>query len=118
MKFNVVIATQIEENYGAHDWDGKGPCRQYWKAKGGEEYRHPVALDLNEVQDRSKLQTLVSELTEAVFRNDNHYRETVVDWYFLPVGELAESEKEQVQWYGRVKYPVKAPYKLELAYAA
>ena len=24
MKFNIVIYTQVHENYGAHDWDGKG----------------------------------------------------------------------------------------------
>lgn len=31
----VVIYTQYCENYGAHDWDGKGECPQYWKFKGG-----------------------------------------------------------------------------------
>ena len=34
----VVIATQFRENYGAHDWDGKGECPQYWKSKGGDTY--------------------------------------------------------------------------------
>ena len=35
----LVIATQVHENYGAHDWDGTGVCPQYWKAKGGSEYK-------------------------------------------------------------------------------
>lgn len=35
--FNVVAVFQYWENYGAHDWDGKGECPQYWKAKGGHE---------------------------------------------------------------------------------
>ena len=35
----LVIDTQYMENYGAHDWDGKGECPQYWKAKGGSEYK-------------------------------------------------------------------------------
>ena len=34
----LVIQTQYKENYGAHDWDGKGECPQYWKFKGGSTY--------------------------------------------------------------------------------
>ena len=34
----LVIHTQFRENYGAHDWDGKGLCPQYWKNKGGDTY--------------------------------------------------------------------------------
>lgn len=34
----VVIATQYRENYGAHDWDGRGECPQHWKSKGGDTY--------------------------------------------------------------------------------
>ena len=34
----LVIHTQFKENYGAHDWDGKGECPQYWKFKGGSTY--------------------------------------------------------------------------------
>ena len=33
-----LITTQYRENYGAHDWDGKGECPQYWKNKGGVDY--------------------------------------------------------------------------------
>lgn len=35
---NVVIYTQVRENYGAHDWDGQGECPQYWKMKGGNTF--------------------------------------------------------------------------------
>lgn len=34
----VVISTQFLENYGAHDWDGRGECPQHWKPKGGSTY--------------------------------------------------------------------------------
>ena len=34
---NVLVMTQIRENYGAHDWDGTGECPQMWKCKGGED---------------------------------------------------------------------------------
>ena len=34
----LVIQTQCRENYGVHDWDGKGECPQHWKFKGGNTY--------------------------------------------------------------------------------
>lgn len=41
----LVILTQFRENYGAHDWDGKGECPQYWKFKGGDTYVVDVTLE-------------------------------------------------------------------------
>ena len=35
----LVIDTQYQENYGAHDWDGLGECPQRWKFKGGSEFK-------------------------------------------------------------------------------
>ena len=118
MKFNIIVFTQISENYGAHAWNGRGECPQYWKQKGGEEYRHPVALDLNEAHDRNRVNKLVEELRVAVSRFNQHYAETVVDWYFLPAGEHTESEKQQIEWYGSVNCPTAAPRSLAAAYAA
>tara|TARA_B110000914_G_C15460024_1_gene445368 strand:+ start:482 stop:961 length:480 start_codon:yes stop_codon:yes gene_type:complete len=34
----LVIRTQHEENYGAHNWDGEGECPQRWKFKFGGTY--------------------------------------------------------------------------------
>jgi len=36
----LLITTQTQENYGAHDWDGEGACPQYWKFKGGMDYKY------------------------------------------------------------------------------
>jgi len=47
----LVINTQFKENYGAHDWDGKGECPQYWKFKGGDTY--VIEVSLAEAQDPS-----------------------------------------------------------------
>lgn len=47
----LVIYTQFRENYGAHDWDGKGECPQYWKSKGGDIYI--VDVNLQEAQDEA-----------------------------------------------------------------
>ena len=41
------IQTQYRENYGAHSWDGKGSCPQYWKNKGGDDY----LVDLNGIAE-------------------------------------------------------------------
>ena len=45
----LVINTQHKENYGAHDWDGKGECPQYWKFKGGTTYVLPNFKDIDNV---------------------------------------------------------------------
>ena len=118
IKFNIIISTQIHENYGAHDWDGEGQCPQYWKAKGGDEYRHPLALNLAEVQDRAKVEVIVKELTDSVTRDNDSFLETVIDWYFLAVGDLTFSEKDQVEWFGSVKNKTAAPRTLQTVYAA
>lgn len=41
----VVVHTQFRENYGAHTWDGKGECPQYWKSKGGDTYIISASAD-------------------------------------------------------------------------
>jgi len=44
----IVIHTQVRENYGAHDWDGKGECPQRWKYKGGNTFVvHGVSIEDN-----------------------------------------------------------------------
>ena len=47
----LVINTQFKENYGAHDWDGKGECPQGWKFKGGDTY--VVEVSLAQAQDEA-----------------------------------------------------------------
>ena len=42
-----VVQTQHMENYGAHDWDGKGECPQYWKCKGGSTYIFHCSIEDN-----------------------------------------------------------------------
>jgi len=46
---NILLEAQYKENYGAHDWDGKGQCPQYWKYKGGKSYVFTNAEDFNQV---------------------------------------------------------------------
>jgi len=46
MKNTVLIQTQYQENYGAHDWDGTGKCPQGWKSKGGHVFQIKMDADL------------------------------------------------------------------------
>ena len=59
------IYTQILENYGAHDWDGKGKCPQYWKNKGGNTFI--LTDEINPV-----------EFAKAITRKDDYFSEFVI----------------------------------------
>lgn len=109
----LLIQTQVHENYGAHAWDGKGECPQYWKAKVGEDYvlpgliSHGGALGGGLPWGMSALQDLVEELKPQVESNDHYWRETVVFWEVLADDQLTPWEADQLQYDGRVDYPAK-----------
>jgi hypothetical protein len=92
----LVIRTQYMENYGAHDWDGQGECPQYWKMKGGSEYKIlnvPLNIDHQEVVAAA-----------AVERDDNYCREYVVDWSIEDDNYLSQFEKSQLEWDGEIQF--------------
>ena len=99
----LMITTQIQENYGAHDWDGVGACPQYWKFKGGNDYSYKWgALYLNSV---------ITELVEA-FRDqiecDNEgFREHIIGWSVEADDYLTEFEQSQLEHDGRIVFPTK-----------
>ena len=96
----LVIRTQYMENYGAHDWDGTGECPQYWKMKGGSEYKItnvPLNIDYQEVVSMANVET------------DNEYcREYVLDWSMESDDYLSWFEKSQLEFDGEItsKEPV------------
>lgn len=91
-----VIRTQYMENYGAHDWDGKGQCPQYWKMKGGHEYKIlNVPLGANYL----KLVSLVN-----VEKDDDYQREYIIDWSVESDDYLSWFEKSQLEFDGEVVY--------------
>ena len=99
----LMITTQIQENCGAHDWDGTGACPQYWKFKGGNDYSYKLgALYLNSV---------ITELVEA-FRDqiecDNEgFREHIIGWSVEADDYLTEFEQSQLEYDGRIVFPTK-----------
>lgn len=71
----LVIETQYRENYGAHDWDGKGECPQYWKSKGGSTY--VVNNFSNNFMD---CQDVVAKLTKLIAYKNEASEEYILDW--------------------------------------
>jgi hypothetical protein len=90
----LVIRTQFMENYGAHDWDGTGECPQYWKMKGGSEYKItnvPLNIDYQEV------------VSMANVERDNEYcREYILDWSMEADDYLSWFEKSQLEYDGSI----------------
>jgi hypothetical protein len=94
----LVISTQYHENYGAHDWDGVGVCPQYWKAKGGCEYKIldvPLNVDYNE---------LVKFALTGIETDNEYNRETMIDWSIESDDYLSWYEKSQLEYDGVVLY--------------
>ena len=69
----LLITTQTYENYGAHDWDGKNECPQYWKAKGGCDYVVKKFKDFNKVTET------VMALRSQIESDNDHFRERFVN---------------------------------------
>lgn len=90
----LVIRTQYMENYGAHDWDGKGECPQYWKMKGGSEYKItgvPLNIDHAEVVAAADIE-----------KNNDYCREYILDWSVESDDYLSWFEKSQLEYDGDV----------------
>ena len=95
----LVITTQVYENYGAHDWNGEGECPEYWKAKGGSEYKIldiPLNIDYN---------NLVRFALSGIEQDNEHYRETMVGWTIESDDYLSWFEKSQMEHDGGIDYP-------------
>jgi hypothetical protein len=92
----LLISTQVYENYGAHDWEGVGECPQYWKAKGGSDY---VVKKF-----RGDATTAVMCLRTQIECDNQHIRESIIDFRVVPDNYLTEFEQSQLEYEGRVTY--------------
>ena len=96
----LLITTQVYENYGAHDWDGKGACPQYWKAKGGSDY---VVKNVNVNQVTETVMAVRGQIEE----DTDAFRETIIDWSIVADDALTEFEQSQLNYEGVIRYPSK-----------
>jgi hypothetical protein len=97
----LMIQTQIQENYGAHDWDGKGECPQYWKFKGGNDYSYNLGTS---VRSSEALAELVYVLSQKVECDSIGYREDVIGWSIEADDFLTDFEKSQLEYDGEICY--------------
>ena len=95
----LVIDTQYMENYGAHDWDGVGACPQYWKAKGGSEYK-VTGVPMNADVDR-----ILFMLGQEVQWSSDGSSSTVIGTHFETDNYLSWYEKSQLEYDGEIAYP-------------
>ena len=102
----LVITTQLQENYGAHDWDGQGACPQYWKFKGGSEYK------VKGVEIGMDYQAIVDGLRDQIEEDSVYFREHIVDFNIVADDYLTEFERDQLEFDGSITYPAR---ELELA---
>lgn len=94
----LVISTQYQENYGAHDWDGTGACPQYWKFKGGSEYK-VTGVPLNIAYDE------VVELVRGDIEESNDYcRVDIIGWSVENDDYLSQFEKSQLEYEGEIQF--------------
>lgn len=76
----LVIQTQVRENYGAHDWDGKGECPQHWKSKFGTTY---VVPNLTVAQVLKIKESGIPTLKSLIETSNESFQEYVIDWSIL-----------------------------------
>jgi hypothetical protein len=95
----LLISTQIYENYGAHDWDGKGECPSYWKAKGGNDY---VVKKFRGGDEAATV--AVMGLRAQIEQNNDYYQETIIGWKIVANDYLTEFERSQLEYEGKITY--------------
>ena len=97
----LMITTQVQENYGAHDWDGEGACPQYWKFKGGNDYSYALGSYL---RNPEALAELVEALRGQVEMDNEGYREYIIGWSVEANDYLTEFEQSQLEYDGKITY--------------
>lgn len=102
MKLHIV--TQVEENYGAHDWDGVGYCPQYWKMKGGNDYIYDLGTA---GRNDEALAELVSMFRKQIEENNIGYREYIIGYGVVADDFLTEFERSQLEYDGSIAFPAK-----------
>jgi hypothetical protein len=98
----LLITTQTQENYGAHDWDGVGECPSYWKFKGGQDYKFDLGTTLRNSQS---LAELVNHFRGQIEEDNDYYRNHIIGYEVVADDFLTEFEQSQLDYEGRIAYP-------------
>ena len=102
----LLITTQTQENYGAHDWDGVGECPSYWKFKGGQDYKFDLdGFNPNHEFADKRLEMIVDSLRDQIEENNDYYRNNIIGYEIVADDYLTEFEQSQLDYEGRIVYP-------------
>ena len=94
----LIITTQMQENYGAHDWDGKGACPQYWKFKGGQEYK------VTGVELGMDLEAVVESVRGQIEEDNDYFRVTILGYTQEADSYLSDFEQSQLDYEGVIRF--------------
>jgi hypothetical protein len=97
----ILITTQYRENYGVHDWDGVGACPQYWKNKGGTDYK------ITGVKESDDHEEIVRLATDAIEYSNDASSENVIGWSLKWDDHVTADEELQIEYEGSIVYPAK-----------
>ena len=98
----LIITTQVQENYGAHTWDGKGDCPQHWKFKGGNDY----VFNLGPLgRSPDALSELVMLFKQQIEHDNVGYREHIIAFDQVNDNFLTDFEQSQLDYDGHIAYP-------------
>jgi hypothetical protein len=108
----LMITTQVQENYGAHDWDGEGECPRRWKMKGGNDYSYALG---SYARTYEALAELVEALRGQIEEDSIGYREYILGWSVESDDYLTEFEQSQLDYEGKITYRTQELKLLEAA---
>ena len=95
----LVIDTQFQENYGAHDWDGLGACPQRWKFKGGSSYK------VTNVPNGIDMDLVVGLVRGEIEKSNDYCREYILGHHVEDDDYLSAFEESQLEYEGEIVYP-------------
>jgi hypothetical protein len=98
----LLITTQTQENYGAHDWDGVGECPSYWKFKGGQDYKYDLGSAL---RNDETLAEIVEHFRAEIEEDNDYYRNHIIGYEVVADDYLTEFERSQLEYDGSITYP-------------
>jgi hypothetical protein len=95
----LLISTQVFENYA---WNADGSLgtgdNAYWKPKGGWDYV------LKDFQGFNRVAEVVMALRSQIERDNDAFREYIIDWVIVADNYLTQFEKDQLEYEGKITY--------------
>ena len=98
----LLITTQTQENYGAHDLDGVGECPSFWKFKGGQDYKYALGSTL---RSDETLAEIVEYFRSEIEEDNDYYRNHIIGYQVVADDYLTDFEQSQLEYEGSITYP-------------